>query len=282
MTALSGHERIASARSFLFVPGDRPDRFAKAGSSGADLVIVDLEDAVAAADKEGARRAAVEWLHHDGSAVVRINSDPATSQADLDALAGSPGLVAVMVPKAEEATAIHTASNHGTVSVIALIESAVGLSKARELASHPSTCRLALGSLDLAVDLGITDDSAAMATAGYELVLASRLAGLPAPISTVTTEVGDGTAAGTAAARARQEGFGGKLCIHPLQVAAVNKAFHPSASEISWAHRVIAVSREGSLGVVDGAMVDRPVVERARRILTASGIDQGLGVQGAD
>jgi citrate lyase subunit beta/citryl-CoA lyase len=273
VTALSGNERIAAARSFLFVPGDRPDRFAKAGRSGADLVIVDLEDAVAEADKAGARRAAVEWLHHDGRAVVRINSDPATAHADLDALAGAPGLVAVMVPKAEEATALHVASNHGTVLVIALIESAVGLSRARQLALHPSTCRLALGSLDLAVDLGISDDSAAMATAGYELVLASRLAGLPAPISTVTTEVGDGRAAAAAAARARREGFGGKLCIHPLQVAAVNTALHPSASEISWAHRVIAVSREGSLGVVDGAMVDRPVVERARRILAAAGIN---------
>ncbi len=270
MTALSGAERVAGARTLLFVPGDRPDRFAKAADAGADLVVVDLEDGVGETDKADARRAAVEWLRREGQAVVRINSDTLTSQADLAALADVPGLIAVMVPKAEAATDLDDASNGGTVPVIALVESAVGLSRARELAAHPSTCRLALGSLDLAVDLGIADDSAAMAMAGYELVLASRLAGLPAPISTVTAEVGDGTAAGTAAVRARREGFGGKLCIHPRQVPTVNQAFRPSDSEIRWAHRVIDVSREGSVGLVDGAMVDRPVVERARRILAAT------------
>lgn len=271
MTALTAYERVAAARSLLFVPGDRPDRFTKAGSSGAELVVVDLEDAVAPSDKQTARQAAVEWLHHGGEAVVRINSDLPTSTADVEALAYAPGLLGVMVPKADDvATLERVATTLGAVAVIALVESALGLSRAREIASYQGTCRLALGSLDLSLDLGIADDSAAMVAAGYELVLASRLAGIPAPISTVTAEVGDGSAAGAAAARARREGFGAKLCIHPMQVAAVNAAFRPSASEIGWAHRVLAVSGDGSLAVVDGAMVDRPVVERARRIIAAT------------
>jgi citrate lyase subunit beta/citryl-CoA lyase len=108
-----------------------------------------------------------------------------------------------MVPKADEVAALErVATSVGAVAVIALVESALGLSRAREIASYPGTCRLALGSLDLSLDMGIADDSAAMAGAGYELVLASRLAGIPAPISTVTAEVGDGSAAGTAAGTA--------------------------------------------------------------------------------
>lgn len=270
MTALSGVERVGAASTLLFVPGDRPDRFAKAADSGADLVVVDLEDGVGDDTKADARRAAVEWLHREGRAVVRINSDTVRAQADLTALAGAPGLVAVMVPKAETVLALEDASYGGTVPVIALVESALGVARARDLAAHASTGRLALGSLDLAVDLGIAEDSAAMAAAGYELVLASRLAGLPAPISTVTPEVGDGTEAGDAAVRARREGFGGKLLIHPLQVPTVRQAFRPSDSEIRWAHRVLELSREGSVGLLDGAMVDRPVFERARRIIAAT------------
>jgi citrate lyase subunit beta/citryl-CoA lyase len=264
----TGRERVAEARSFLFVPGTRPDRFARASASGAGVVIVDLEDAVSQSDKVPARNAAAAWLKSAGEAVVRINSDRETASADLGSLAGLPGLLGVMIPKSDDAAAVaHVVACVGPVAVIPLIESALGLSIVRELAAVPDTCRLALGSLDLALDLGIGETSAAMASAGFELVMASRLAGLPAPISSVTTEVGDGSAAGVDASRSRAEGFGAKLCIHPDQVAAVNGAFRPSADEIRWASRVVG-AEQGSVGLVDGAMVDRPVVERAQRILT--------------
>jgi citrate lyase subunit beta/citryl-CoA lyase len=269
VTASGAPDRLAAARSLLFVPGDRPDRYQKAARAGAGLVVVDLEDAVAAPDKPAARAAAVAWLRAGGEAVVRVNSEPALAVEDLAALAGLPGLLGVMVPKAEDPAVVEDAARAAGVGVIALIETALGLSLARSIAASPATRRLAIGSFDLSLDLGVAEGSTVIDIARFEVVLASRLAGLTAPVDTVTAEIGDGSAAGAAAARSRAEGFGAKLCIHPVQVAAVNAAFRPSAEEIEWARRIVAGAGTGAAVSVDGAMVDRPVVERAERILAA-------------
>jgi citrate lyase subunit beta/citryl-CoA lyase len=239
------------------------------------VVIVDLEDAVALKSKAAARAAASSWLSNGGQAVVRINSDPRLAAADLDALAGSAGVLGIMIPKAEDTTGTGwVAARMGPIAVIPLVENALGIARARELANAPATCRLALGSLDLGLDLGFAQDSAAMACASFELVLASRLCGLPAPIATVTTEIGDGSPAAEAARISRAEGFGAKLCIHPRQLSGVDAAFRPTTEEVSWARQVVAAAETGSLALVEGAMVDRPVVARALRILTDADTDR--------
>lgn len=234
-------------------------------------MIIDLEDAVVDDAKAQARAAAVGWIAGGGRAVVRINADPDRAHQDLTALsavARIPGLAAIMVPKAEEpGQIVQVVDSLGDVPVIALIETATGIAQARDLARVPGVLRLAIGSLDLAVDMSIDEDSHAMAAARWEIVLASRLAGLPAPLDTVTPVIGDGTAAGEAAARARANGFSGKLCIHPAQVASVNAAFVPSTTEIDWARRVVEAAEASAVTRIDGAMIDKPVIDRARQLL---------------
>ncbi|MGP3533990.1 HpcH/HpaI aldolase/citrate lyase family protein [Microbacterium sp. RD1] len=262
---------VARARTFLFVPGNRPDRFGKAAAAGADVVIVDLEDAVAAGDKDSARAEAAAWLSGDGLAAVRIGSGPGEAGSDLAAVAGAPGLSGVIVPKAESAAqlrAVREAVPAGT-AVLALVETAAGIAAAREIAL--SADRLALGTVDLALDLDLAPGSPALDIAAFEVVLASRLAALPAPVASVTTGIGDGAAAGRDAARARAHGYGAKLCIHPAQVGPVSAAFLPDDEERAWARRVVAAAGDGAAAQVDGAMVDRPVLERALRVLEDDG-----------
>ncbi len=248
----------------LFVPATRPERFAKAAASGADAVILDLEDAVAAADKDAAR-AALTCGFTDLPVVLRINATGTPwHAADLAAAAALP-LAAVILPKAEtaaEVVAVATASGH---RVIALIESARGLAGARAIATAAG--QLAFGSVDFCADLGCAHEREILLPARFELVLASRLAGIAPPLDGVTLRI-DGPDTASDAAHARALGMSGKLCIHPRQVAAVQTAFAPSPAEIDWAARVLA-SGDGAVQV-DGEMVDEPVRARARAILKRS------------
>ena len=257
---------VQAARSLLFVPGDRPDRFAKAVASGADLVILDLEDAVSPSAKDLARAEVAAFLTAGHRCAVRINgSDSEWHEADVAALAraGAP----LMVPKAH-ARVIEPLLRRlaAPVPLLALVETAEGVLEVAELARVPGVTRLAFGSVDLGAELGVSpDDREAMATARGHLVLASAAAGLPGPVDGVTVAVADDAAAGEDARYARRLGFGGKLCIHPRQVAAVRAAFEPSVQEQQWAARVVAASRASAGGVLtlDGRMVDKPVVDRA-------------------
>lgn len=266
---------MATARSLLFVPGDRPDRFAKAAAAGADLVVCDLEDAVAAAHKESARDAVATWLGAGGRAAVRVNGVSSQHfEQDCAALTGCPGLEAVVVPKAEDARALTAMAQRlgARVPVIALIETALGLDHAREIAGCEGVARLAFGSIDFAVDLDCSEDDDALLLARSGLVLASRLAQISPPVDGVSTDLNDGAVAGRDADHARRLGFGGKLCVHPRQVAAVNAAFSPSADEIAWATAVLgaAVLEAGGQGgavQIGGRMVDQPVLDQARRII---------------
>lgn len=257
-----------SPQAPLFVPATRSERFAKAAASGADAVILDLEDAVAPAAKDAARGNLVgAWL---GCAViVRINAAQTPWHgADLRALRGL-GLAAVMLPKAqalEDLAPIAQVLGPG-VPVIALIETAVGLAAARTLAQHPMVTQLAFGSVDYCADLGCAHGREALLAARSELVLASRLAGLVPPLDGVTTDLADPALAGADARHARALGMGGKMCIHPAQIAPVRAAFLPSAAEADWARRVLAAG-EGAVAV-DGEMVDAPVRRRAAAILAA-------------
>ncbi|CDR13716.1 HpcH/HpaI aldolase/citrate lyase family protein [Streptomyces iranensis] len=260
-------ERIAIARSLLFVPGDRPDRFDKAAASGADLVIVDLEDAVAAPDKDRARDNAADWLAHGNHAIVRINP-PGTTWAETDlrmaAEHGSP----VMVPKAEDPVALAglAARVAGRCALVPLIETALGLEHAHAVCATPGVIRAAFGNIDLAAQLGVApDDHTALTFARSRLVLASAAAGIAPPVDGVTTAVRDAEALRTDTAHARRLGFTGKLCVHPAQPGLVAEGFAPSAEELRWARAVLDAG--DSVTTVDGQMVDKPVLERARRTL---------------
>lgn len=249
----------------LFVPGNRPERFEKAGTAGADAVIIDLEDAVAIDAKDEARAA----LRGDFTALpvlARVNGiGTPWHVADMAALS-SKGFAALVLPKAEGTEAFAALCAASPVPVIALVESARGLADARGIAVTANVARLAFGSIDFSADIGCAHSHEALLAARSELVLASRLAGIAAPIDGVTTAINDAGIITGDARHGRELGFGGKLCIHPRQINAIRAGFAPDALEVDWARRVLA-SGDGA-AAVDGAMVDEPVRIRARAILS--------------
>ena len=259
------------ARSYLFVPADRPERYAKALASGADVAIVDLEDAVAPAAKAGARAALAAWLDAGGSGIaVRINDAASAAFVDDLALVARPGVAAVVVPKAERACDLaRVRAAAPAAALLPLVETAAGIANARALARAEGVERLLFGSIDLQLDLGIDGDGDELLAFRSELVLASRLAAIAAPVDGVCTALDDDAALEAETRRARKLGFAGKLCIHPRQVAVVHAAFAPSADEIAWAKRIVAAAgaNAGGAVAVDGAMVDRPVLLRAQSLL---------------
>lgn len=264
----------ATAVTWLFVPGNRPERFDRATSSGAGAVILDLEDAVAPPHKETARDAVTTWLAAARRAWVRINSlDTVLAQPDLAALTSRPGLAGVIAPKTETAEDLQEVRRMlpTGVALVGLVETARGIQAAASIAAVAD--RLAFGSVDFAADIGVDPSTPAEASdplllARSMLVLASRAHRRPPPIDGVTLAVNDTTAAAIDARRSRALGFGGKLCIHPRQVPVVEQAFAPTTAETAWADRILRAS-QGSAGVdvVDGEMVDLPVLARARRIM---------------
>ncbi len=258
----------------LFVPATRPNRFAKAAASGADAVILDLEDAVAAADKDSAR-AALDRSFTDLPVIARINAiGTLWHEADL-AMIRDRGFAALMVPKSENpASIVQVSAAVPGMPVIALIETALGLANARDIAALEGVTRLAFGSVDFCSDLGCAYLRDILLPARSELVLASRLAGIAAPIDGVTVQLDDPVVTFDDAAHARAMGMTGKLCVHPKQVAEVKRAFAPAEAEISWAKRVLA-SGDGAVSV-DGEMVDEPVRSRARAIIASSSKAAGI------
>jgi citrate lyase subunit beta/citryl-CoA lyase len=276
---------IASARSFLFVPATRPERVARALASGADAVIVDLEDAVTPQDKPAARQQLAQAFAALDAAqrarlLVRINAQGTPWHEEDVAVAGqlaAQGLGSVMLPKSESARAVaQVAAGVGpTCALVALIESVAGLDAVNELARAPQVQRLAFGHLDFQADAGLTCDAqeAELVPVRLAIVLAARRAGLAAPVDGVTVDTQDPVRLQAEALRARRGGFTGKLCIHPAQVAVVNTAFMPTAAELDWACRVVAGFEANEAGVfsgvfsLDGKMVDAPVLLLAQRTL---------------
>jgi citrate lyase subunit beta/citryl-CoA lyase len=264
----------ASGRTWLFVPGSRPDRFDKAATSGADQVILDLEDAVLPSDKEDARAAVIAWLGSSPPVWVRVNAvGSAWHEDDVKSLVASPGLAGVVLPKAQDATELEVvgrAVGHRS-GVIGLVETAVGVREAHSLAACSAVSRLTFGAIDFALDIDSEENDEALLLARSTLVLASRAAGKAPPIDGVTTQVA-GSAVARDAARAHALGFGGKLCIHPAQLASVRAAFAPTAEQLEWAHHVLASAApdQGAAKTSDGQMVDAPVLARARRLVASA------------
>ena len=260
-------------RSYLFVPGDRPERFEKAVASGADCTVLDLEDAVLPEAKEKARSLVREWLQLGGRAAVRINSIGTKWHSDDLELAALPGVMAIMLPKAEahdQIAAMASALPAG-VPLIPIIESAAGLLDARAVAALPGVQRLAFGSVDYGNDVGISaEDDQALLFARSTIVVASAAAGIGEPVDGVTLALADERRLRADVELARRLGMGGKLCIHPQQVATVNAGFTPTSEEVAAARRIVAAAQaSGAHGAIqlDNKMIDRPIVERSIRIL---------------
>ena len=260
--------------TYLFVPGNRPERFGKALAAGADTVILDLEDAVAPQDKDAARDHIGRWLeshpHARERIMVRINdSTTPWFAADLELLRQA-RVVLVMLPKAESARQVDAvrAALAPAGQVVPLIETARGVNEVASIAGAPGVQRLAFGTLDYAVDLDLSGDERGLIHPAATIAIASRCAGIASPIAGVTAAIDDDERLLADVAFARALGFGAKLCIHPRQVTVVSDALRPTSAEVDWAKRVVAAA-ETSAGVVqvDGRMVDRPVLLKARAIL---------------
>lgn len=267
---------LARARSFLFVPANRPERFVKAIGSGADAVILDLEDSVPLQDKDAARqtvRQALPTLPAQSCVVVRINSpQTALGLQDVQALAGVRGLAALMVPKCEsEADLRIVAEAMPGLPLLPIIESAAGYLALRELARAPQVSRLVVGHVDFVADTGIqcSPDQRELDPLRFEVTMCTRAAQLAPAVDGVTVAVDDEAAIRADTERALRLGMGGKLCIHPRQVPLVHAALRPSTEEQAWAQAVVAAmaASQGSAVQLGGKMIDLPVLLQAQRLL---------------
>jgi len=272
-------------RSYLFVPGDRPERFDKALASGAHAVILDLEDAVLPERKPEAREAIRHWLHNRASGPVWVRVNPeGTPWHDEDlSLLQAPCARGLMLPKAQDAVALQTLARRlqPGQQLIPLVETVTGWFEAEALARCSQVLRLAFGSVDFMADSGIQGDAEEMDAVRTHLVLVSRRANIQPPIDGVSLAIDDAQQLGADTARSRRFGFGGKLCIHPKQVGMVNQGFLPSPQQVAWAHRVVQALARGTAGAVtvDGKLVDRPVEILAQTILAEASQMQPLTPQ---
>lgn len=272
---------LGFSTTFLFVPGTRSERFIKALDSGADSVVLDLEDAVAEEDKEQARQAIRDaWPTFSADQkrrlVIRSNSPGSRFySADL-ILAQELDVACLLIPKIESTDQVHGAALVlPNTAIIPMIETAIGLDRLKEIANSEQVIRLALGNLDLQADLGMVCDQQETELQGarYQIVLESRLAQIAPPIDGVTPSTDDIERIMEDAHRAKRMGFAAKLCIHPKQVPIVKAAFMPTAEDITWATRVIEADKAGKGAAIklDGRMIDRPVVLLAQRTLAIAG-----------
>jgi len=267
--------------TYLFVPGNRPERFDKAVAAQPDAIILDLEDSVHPASKSMARAAVAAWheatTRSDCRRYIRLyGNTPATLAEDLEwvvSLRHAERCTGVFLPKAESIDAIMlTASRLAgwniDAHIIAIIETAKGLHAIDRIASVQAVARLAFGSLDFSLDIGCRQSNEAFLMARSRVVIASRAADLPPPIDGVSPALNDMRTVADDVVHARALGFTAKLCIHPAQVPVVHDGFLPDDEQIAWARRVLAAVDSGSYAVqVDGRMVDLPLIEQARRIL---------------
>jgi len=307
-------QALAEARTLLFVPGDRPERHAKALGAGADGVIIDLEDAVAPAAKAAAAEAlratwpalaatpgrpplvlrcnaaGTPWFEADLALAAALRPDAlllpkaespeqlaaCAARLALDPAAGAEGSPCAGAPRTAGATEGGGVGgpDQPAIALLPLIETAAGLAAVRPIAASGQVLRLILGHLDLQADLGLacSDDERELDAVRFELVLASRLAGLPAPLDGVTVATDDAARLAADTERARRFGFTGKLCIHPRQVAGVHAGFAPGAERLAWARRVLdaVAAMPNGAEAVDGKMVDAPVIKLAQQVLAAA------------
>lgn len=284
-------------RTFLFAPGNHPRRVEKALGLEADAVILDLEDAVAVSDKAAARKPVSEALRRPrrGRGYVRVNA-PATPFCYRDLVETLHEQVdGVFLPKVESAADLHAVDwlmaalerergiAEGSIDLIPMVETAAGVARvdrilqARSLRPYTGAWRVkrvAFGAADFSLEAGIVPslDEPELASARDRVVLASRAAGVEAPLDSPWFHLRDMDGFRRALERSRRGGFQGRLCVHPDQIPVANAAFTPSAEEVARAERIVAAfeateAKGGAAVEVDGQMVDYPIVHRARALL---------------
>ncbi len=268
--------RFTNAKTWLFVPAIRIDRVAKAFASGADAVIVDLEDAVSGVDKAEARKALRSYYDsNDYHPIwVRINQTGSTDfEEDLKICQQMPNLAGLILPKAEQAADIEQLHHAIGLPIIALIETALGLYQIDSIAKASGLLTFSYGFLDLCNDLQVQVGTAAADIIAnqirYQLLLTSKVHSLLAPIDTVYTDFNDDEGLSQRVQLWSQMGMSGMLCIHPKQVAVVQQSLQPTDDEIDFAKRVLEEYEQSGQAVfkIDGNMVDAPVIERCRQLL---------------
>lgn len=273
-------------RSWLYVPGHRPERVRKALASAADAVVVDLEDAVPVAAKDEARRSTVALLRDpppDSPAIwVRVNPPTeAVGRADVEALADTP-VNGLRVPRCEDPEAVHAVAEQSGHALMLLLETARGLLRASELAvAHPLVRGLGLGEADLAADLMVPSDSG-LDWARGAVVASSRAAGLGSPVQSVWTQVADLQGLRASCEAGLAAGFFGRSVVHPSQIEVVHEVYTPSAGEVADARAVLATGAEararGEVAALDeqGRFVDPAVEARARVVLDRIPVERGV------
>lgn len=269
---------INALQTLLFVPANRPERFAKALSSGADAVIIDLEDAVPPAEKDAARATLAGWLTEQppASVLVRINGTGSPWFNQDMALCRVDAVAAVVVPKAEDPAALAELANVTDKPLLPFIESARALARLDDIANTHGVARLLFGQLDMALDLamdypppaGEPQDQTPFLPIRSQLVVVSRVHDLAAPLDAVYTAFNDDAGLQAYVHEGMKLGFGGVLLVHPRQVTPAIQALAPTAAQRLWAERVLAAERKssGAVVAVQEHMVDSPVMARARRI----------------
>ncbi|CAB1221787.1 HpcH/HpaI aldolase/citrate lyase family protein [Acinetobacter bouvetii] len=265
------------ARSYLFVPANRTERFEKALNTAADAVIIDLEDAVPADLKHAARESLSLWLqaHPEYQVMIRINARQSKWFQDDQNLLQFANVMAIVLPKTESAADIQAVTAIRALDIYALIETPRGLAQVREIAATASVKALMFGSIDFQLEMDMQGGYHELLAFRNEIVLASKLAGIQAPIDGVTVDFKDEALIELETHQAKNLGFGGKLCIHPNQVALVNQTFSPTAEELEWAHRVLHAEAQaaGQAVSLDGKMIDLPVILKAKKLLQQAALN---------
>lgn len=271
---MSIHEALDLSRTALFAPGVRPERFEKARQSGADLVILDLEDSVLESDKDTALSNVLEALRtnllSEGCPlIVRVNSTRLDREIPklIEASQSNPNLIAILVPKVELVENLPELPKN--LSLIGIVESGLGLKNVHELAGDPRVQKLAFGGMDFAAEMG-SHSPVLHDHARVSILLASVTAGISRPWDSPSADIKNLDAVLAEARHASDLGFGGKLVIHPAQVEPVHQGFTVSEERIEWARTVLA-STEGA-AQVGGQMVDKPVILQAMGILKRAGL----------
>lgn len=254
------------SRSWLLVNGAKTDEFDGASKTKADQIVLDIEDAVDPGFKSEARESVAKWLEKGGQAWVRINDRSSDYWSDdIDRLRDIPGLLGVMLAKTEDGSHVTETFDRlgGKTRVLALVESALGIEEAREIACARGAFRLAFGSGDYRRDTGTSVEDIAMAYPRSRLVVASRIGNLPGPI--------DGPTVGSSYGILREKsehavalGMTGKLCLHHDQIPVINEAISPTQSDVAWARTFLADFEARGRVVRDGS--DLPRLGRAEKI----------------
>jgi citrate lyase beta subunit len=267
---------IALARSILFVPGHRPDRFAKALATGADAVVIDLEDAVPPGEKTAARAAVLDRPAPPAGVALGVRMNPLPTPegiADLAALIGAAAPDFLMLPKTEAAEELRIvrrafARAARPPQLLALVESAEGLARAGAIAAEEGCAALGFGGVDLAADLGCAVAWEPLLPHRAALVAAAARGGR-AVVDVPYLAIDDEAGLAEETRRVQALGFTGKLAIHPKQVGPIQAVLTPAAAQVEWAGRIVAAmdAAAGGVCVVDGRMVDLPVLRAARRVL---------------